>query len=206
MHVHSEYRLCPNTYLLHSTVSYIIFDAELKIRTSRVLPLECHTRISTQMKISLAKNCNDVTNKNNLAHVSNPFPNSKDIRYQLRFYSYNLAVSACALYIDVAHDYIYSLKSESSFASKIRIPQMDVTVTVSLSSTLENTIVDKVFEKVSARSIELGSLYHCEFVTVTSFPNLVRLDKLDQYRHSQQRAEVIIRVDLECFSQISTST
>ena len=159
--------------------------------------LSCNL-ITTQISIPVKKIQKDIAERNSSARTSGCFPNSSDfIQYQLRFFSSN---TACALYIDVAPDYLQSLKTKSSPAETvINIPSMDATVTVDV----EPNIHEEVSEVIPAtcRSVQLvcsdsQNRPMQQPVIVTAFPNLLKLNKLNDFE-KDVNAELVINVSLQ---------
>ena len=182
----------------------------MKANSLRRMPVVCNTRISTKILVPLSKISEDIDNKKNMARTSDPFPDTKDVQYQLRFFSFNFAKTACAMYIDIAREYLSRLKKQAkkSSAVEIDIPNMDVTVTVSVSDmncSSRDEVLEKKFEKVQKKSVKLENIRDYlkgsqKYVTVTYFPNFLKLEKLETFWHSQQQAKIIIQVDLDCFA------
>ena len=161
--------------------------------------LSCNL-IKTEIRIPVEKILKDIAERNSSARTSDCFPDSNDsVQYQLRFFSLNLSNKACALYVDVAPDYLHNLKSKGSPAV-VNIPSMDVTVTVDVGPSIH----EEASESIHARSVRFvysdsQNRSMGQPVIVAKFPNLLTLNKLNHFKKAVN-AELVINVNLEYFS------
>lgn len=134
----------------------------------------------------------DIDEEKNLPRTSDPFPCSKDIQYQLRFFSSNLAKKGCALYIDVAPKY---LKKQIKRAKAIKIPEMEVTVDVNVCCYPNpKQKIANAFEHVKSNIIDLSQATN---TIVCLFPNLLDFEKLKQCDITS-KSDLVVEVYLKC--------
>jgi len=162
------------------------------------------TKIMGNIRIDMKKIFDDIAKGKMEPRISDPFPASKDMQYQLTLFSVNLKRTSCELHIDIARDYLKSLKTKGTTSVRVRIPEIHVTVTVSISSPLirNPNVMTKKFCKVSARSEEIANIKDYlknkqNYIRVTSFLDLIKLEELYQSRRvDQSRLDINVELDV----------
>jgi len=172
----------------------------------RRLHIVSGTKISGNISIELKKIYDDIAKGKTEPRISDPFPVSRDIQYQLRFFSLNHMRTYCELHIDIAHDYLKTLKTKGTTSVTVRIPEIKVLVTMSISSRLikNPNIITKKSCKVSARSEEIINIedylkHRQNYIRVTYFPDVIKLEDLFQFRTLDQ-GKLNINVEIDVLS------
>ena len=198
--------------------SYVYFTAtdhgsQEHVSSSKRLPTFSSIRVSGEVQLSIKKVFSDICKGEQLPHKSQPFPKDlKGLQFELHFYSSKISTDSCALYIDISRGYLKKTYKHVRMVT-LKIPAMEVTVEIYSVDTRGTKhpehaglggCIEQAIENVPASSHEIQDLpgfmkSKQNFVTVTSFPHLLRHSKLEQFRECPQRS-IVIQVVLKCFT------
>ena len=177
-------------------------------------PTVSSIRIAGQIQIPLKKVFSHIAKQKHKPFKSDHFPSLKGQRglyFEFRFFPSNFSKDSCALYLDLSRDYLRE-KSVCSPTTPIKMPTMEVTASIQISPVETRDLkhpkrtglgecIEQASEIVPASTREMNDLpafvlSKQNFVTVTSFPHLVKHSDLKKFREFPQRY-IVIQVTLE---------
>ena len=203
MHTHTHTHMHTHTHTDCGSLESV------KANSLKREPTVSRISISGQIQIPLKKIFSHISKQKHQQFKSDHFPSLKGQRglsYDFRFFPSNFSKDSCALYFDVSREYLRE-KSKRSPTTPIKIPPMEVTASIHISPTetrdlkrLKSTglgeCIQQATETVPASSRDIQDLpgflqSKQNFVTVTSFPHLVKHSDLEKFLEFPQRNVVI---------------